>query len=116
MNFISWIVVLFAFSALGQKQFSGIVKNKTSNELLSKAFVQVIETGESSFTNEEGIFSFSGNFPEEVQLRVSAFGFESIVKTISTASESKISVLLEERHLDFEEITVSSGIAVQQNC
>jgi iron complex outermembrane receptor protein len=115
MKFISWIVVLFAFSALGQKQFSGIVKNKTSNELLSKALVQVIETGESSFTNVEGIFSFSGNFPEVVQLRVSVFGFESIVQTISTSSESKISVLLEERHLDFEEITVSSGITIQQN-
>jgi iron complex outermembrane receptor protein len=115
MKFSVLLVGLFAFSAMAQKQFTGIVKNKTSNELLSKAFVQVIETGESSFTNEEGVFSFSGNFPEEVQLRISAFGFESVVQTISTVSESKISVFLEERHLDFEEITVSSGIAVQQN-
>jgi len=115
MKFSVLIVVLFAFSAIAQKQFSGVVKNKTNNEFLSKAYVQVIETGESSYTNEEGVFSFSGNYPAILQLRISAIGFESIIQTISTSNESKISVFLEERHLDLEEITVSSGITVQQN-
>jgi len=115
MKFISLIVVLTAFSALGQKQFSGIVKNKANNQLLVKAFVQVIETGESSYTDEKGVFEFDGNFPANVQLRISAIGFESKMVVTSTFNGSKIEISLEERHLDLEEITVSSGIVIQQN-
>lgn len=115
MKFLVLIVGLFAFSAMAQKQFSGVVKNQATKQVLVKAYVQIVETGESSYTDEKGYFSFKGNFPQMIQLRVSALGFENKIVQVSVQDQTAIEINLTERHLDFEEITVSSGIAVQQN-
>ena len=63
MKFSVLLVGLFAFTAMAQKQFSGVVKNQATNQLLVKAYVQIVETGESSYTDEKGQFVFKGNFP-----------------------------------------------------
>lgn len=115
MKFYTLLMVLLAFSAVSQKQFSGVVKNKETNSPLSKVVVQIIETGESTITNELGKFEFLGNFPELIQLRFTANGYESQTLNYATISNPKLEVFLNERHLDLEEITVSTGIVVQQN-
>jgi len=115
MKFSVLLVGLFAFTAMAQKQFSGVVKNQATNQLLVKAYVQIVETGESSYTDEKGYFVFKGNFPQTIQLRVSALGFETKISSVSIQDQTELQIGLFEKHLDFEEITVSSGISVQQN-
>ncbi len=115
MKFSVLLVGLFAFTAMAQKQFSGVVKNQATNQLLVKAYVQIVETGESSYTDEKGQFVFKGNFPQTIQLRVSATGFETKIIGVAIQDQTEIQISLVERHMDLEEITVSSGITVQQN-
>lgn len=115
MKFSVLLVGLFAFTAMAQKQFSGVVKNQATNQLLVKAYVQIVETGESSYTDEKGYFEFKGNFPQTIQLRVSATGFETKIIGVAIQDQTEIQISLVERHIDLEEITVSSGITVQQN-
>ena len=115
MKFSVLLVGLFAFTAMAQKQFSGVVKNQATNQLLVKAYVQIVETGESSYTDEKGQFVFKGNFPQTIQLRVSTTGFEAKIIGVAIQDQTEIQISLVERHIDLEEITVSSGITVQQN-
>lgn len=115
MKFSVLLVGLFAFTAMAQKQFSGVVKNQATNQLLVKAYVQIVETGESSYTDEKGQFVFKGNFPQTIQLRVSATGFETKISGVAIQDQKEVQISLIERHIDLEEITVSSGITVQQN-
>lgn len=115
MKFIITLIGFLAFSAMAQKQFSGVVKNQATNQLLVKAYVQIIETGESSYTDEKGYFVFKGNFPQNIQLRFSAIGFETKMVDVAVQDQKEIQISLVERHIDLEEITVASGIIVQQN-
>ena len=124
MKFIALLVAFVALSTNAQKELSGFVKSKSSNLPIANARIHIEETGESSISDETGAFMFFGVYPESIHLHVSAIEFESKVLFLTQSAQalgrqylvgSKIEIYLEERHLDLEEITVSTGINVQKN-
>ena len=124
MKFIALLVAFVALSTNAQKELSGIVKSKRTNLPIANARIHIEETGESSISDETGAFMFLGVYPESIHLHVSAIEFESKVLALTESAQalgrqylvgSKIEIYLAERHLDLEEITVSTGINVQKN-
>ncbi|MEN9972774.1 MAG: hypothetical protein RIS20_1121 [Bacteroidota bacterium] len=123
MKFIALLVAFVALSTTAQKELSGYVKSKLTNLPIANARIQIEETGETSFSNESGAFIFFGNYPKIIHLHVAAVEFESKVLFLTESAQAlgrqyligSIEVFLSERHLDLEEITVSSGINVQKN-
>ena len=124
MKFIALLVAFVALSTNAQKELSGIVKSKRTNLPIANARIHIEETGEMSISDETGAFMFLGNYPESIHLHVSAIEFESKVLAFTQSAQalgrqylvgSKMEIYLAERHLDLEEITVSTGINVQKN-
>lgn len=123
MKFIALLVAFVALSTNAQKEISGFVKNKRTNLPIANARIHIEETGETSISDETGAFRFLGNYPESIHLHVSAIEFESKVLFLTESKQAlgrqyligSLEVYLSERHLDLEEITVSTGINVQKN-
>lgn len=123
MKFIAFIIAFVAFSAVAQNELSGFVKSKMTNLPIAHARVQIEETGETSISDETGAFLFLGNYPKMIHLHVSAMDYESKVLFLTESEQAlgrqyligKLEVYLSERHLDLEDITVSTGTNVQKN-
>jgi iron complex outermembrane receptor protein len=124
MKFIALLVAFVALSTNSQKELSGFVKSKSSNLPIANARIHIEETGETSITDETGAFLFFGNYPGVIHLHVLAFEFESKLLFLSESSNalgrhylitSSLEIFLAERHLDLEDITVSTGTNVQKN-
>jgi iron complex outermembrane receptor protein len=124
MKFIALLVAFVALSTHAQKELSGFVKSKVTNLPIANARIQIEETGETSVSDETGAFMFLGNYPESIHLHVYAMEFESKVLFLTLSAQArgldyliggKIDIFLAERHLDLEDITVSTGINVQKN-
>lgn len=116
---MKWLVIvacLIASNNFAQiRQFSGVVKQKDSNELLAGITIQLIETGEYTKTNQLGEFQFNGVLLEKVSIRCVGYGFESQVLFVDLTQNQNLEVLLVEKHLDLEEVTISSGIQMERN-
>ena len=124
MKIIAFITAFVALSATAQKEISGFVKSKLTNQPIANARLQLEETGETSITDETGAFMFLGNYPGVIHLHVSAFEFESKLLFLAESANalgrhylmpSSLEIFLAERHLDLEDITVSTGTNVQKN-
>ena len=124
MKIIAFITAFVALSATAQKEISGFVKSKLTNQPIANARLQLEETGETSITDETGAFMFFGNYPGAIHLHVSAFEFESKLLFLAESANalgrhyliaSSLEIFLAERHLDLEDITVSTGTNVQKN-
>ena len=112
------IIVLFllcSFGVLGQKRLTGVVKNKETKIGIDDAQIQILETGDRTFSNKEGVFIFEGNFPENVQLKAAALGYQTELINVSFSVSNSIEIILTEKHVDLEEITISTGANVMQN-
>jgi iron complex outermembrane receptor protein len=107
--------ILLSFGVYGQKKLTGVIKNKETNFGIDAAQIQIIETGDRTYSNLKGEFIFEGNFPENIQLKVGAVGFQTEILNFSFSNSNAIEIKLTEKHVDLEEITVSTGANVMQN-
>ena len=101
---------LFALSLLANAQFnfSGTVKNKTSNEAIAGAIISIDKTFIASQTNNEGNFEIRNLKPGTYIIHVSYIGFQKITDTIILSENKKIDFLLEENTVLMDEVVVSA--------
>ena len=107
--------MLLSFGVFGQKKLTGVIKNKDTDLGIEAAQVHIIETGDRTYSNLKGEFIFEGNFPENIQLKVGAVGFQTEILNFTFSKSQYIEIKLTEKHVDLEEITVSTGANVMQN-
>ncbi len=93
-NFII-LFLLLTFQLFAQQKIvcSGVVRDKTTGEVLIAAFVQEITTQNADFTNEQGRFSLFVNSP--AQLEISYVGYEPVVISIAARHDTIVHVQLE---------------------
>ena len=115
MKKIIFLFLLGSFGVLGQKRLTGVVKNKETKLGIDDAQIQILETGDRTFSNKEGVFIFEGNFPKNVQLKAAALGYQTELISVSFSVSNSIEIILTEKHVDLEEITISTGANVMQN-
>ncbi len=99
--------MLFASGSIYAQDFSGQILDSTTKEAIPYAQLFLVDYHQGVKTDDNGFFSFSGTYPTRVTIRVSAFGYETIVVETSTSNNMKF--YLNETHLIINEVTVSSA-------
>jgi iron complex outermembrane receptor protein len=116
---MKFILLLVAFASsiflYGQQVIKGEVFTDLEKRTpISNVLIYLLETEQNTISDEQGRFEFLGKFPNQVQLRVVKNGFETKVLRVDLSESNKLQITLLEKHIELEEITISSGIAVQQ--
>ena len=115
MNKIILGFILLSFGVFGQKKITGVIKNKDTKLVIEAAQIQILETGDRVFSDKNGLFVFDGNFPVNIQLKVGAIGYQTELINYSFNNAVSLDISLTEKHVDLDEITVSTGANVMQN-
>lgn len=102
------LIALFLTSVnLFAQDFSGQILDSTTKEGIPFAQLFLIDYHQGTKTDEFGKFSFSGKYPERVTVRVSAFGYETVILETSVSTNLKFYLL--ESHIDVKEVTASGN-------
>jgi iron complex outermembrane receptor protein len=115
MNKIILGFILLSFGVFGQKKITGVIKSKETKLAIEAAQIQILETGDRVFSDKNGLFVFDGNFPVNIQLKVGAIGYQTELINYSFNNAVSLDIALTEKHVDLDEITVSTGANVMQN-
>lgn len=99
--------LLFFTSGYAQETIRGSVSNASTGLPVTAVSVTVSESGEGTFTNDNGEFSLKTNRKFPVTLNFSSIGFESLTRTVNSASEF-ISVSLTPASVLGQEVVVSA--------
>lgn len=100
------VLILSASYSFGQV-LKGIVKDKGSLQVIPYSSVVLIDLDLSTTTDSLGTFQFSNSLPSKVRLKVAATGYESA--TLEVLSSSEVIVLLDEKHIELDEVTISDS-------
>lgn len=86
------------------QQLTGTVKDHLNNESIPGAKIELRELGVATFTDVNGQFTLEGDWPEKLNLRVSAMTYES--KTLSVTCCDSINLTLSPDPHDMDEVMV----------
>lgn len=104
---ISIIAGLVFCSLSYSQQFHGTVIDAETNEPIPMASVYISDVQVGARTDSAGVFHFHISLPQSVTLKVTAYGYESMVSTVKT-DEGSLVLKLSENHLEIDEIVVST--------
>lgn len=100
------VLILSASNSFGQV-LKGVVKEKTSLQVIPFASVVLIDLDLSTTADSSGTFQFTNSLPAKVRLKVTATGYEST--TLEVVSTSEVIVLMDEKHIELDEVTISDS-------
>ncbi len=101
------VAALFMCASLYSQQFHGEIRDANTKEPIPLASVYISDVQVGARTDSLGVFHFHISLPENVTLKVSAFGYESLVKSVNTKQGAAV-IELSENHLEIDEIVVST--------
>ena len=105
MKFIILFTLLTVFSVNGQT-FKGKVLDSLTNESIPFATISILELDLSTKSDSSGTFSFNSHLPSDFSIRISATGYETVVRK-QLNKESLMVFNLIESHHNLEEVTIS---------
>lgn len=110
------VLLFFGGQALTQS-IQGEVVDKETKDGIPFAQVTLVDFHTTVQCNENGKFIIRGKFPETVQMRVNATGYETQTLTVVFDNEERfVSVKMEVLHLEIDEVTVTaSGNELKSN-
>lgn len=93
------------------QEVSGYVRSGSNEKGIPFASVYAMDQGLGCLTDTAGFFIFSSILPERFSVRVSAVGYETRAVEIKTQDikAGGLIIILEEHHLDLDEVIVSSN-------
>lgn len=111
------VLVLICFfigkTALGQSIVGKVFDTQTSIPIpFANILLIDIQTG--TLSNDKGIFEFKNNIPKQARLKVSAIGYETIIKIIDLSTTDTIYIGLAQMHVELAEVTVSTPTGILQ--
>lgn len=101
------VSVLFFSAGYAQETIKGSVSNASTGHPVPAVSVTVSESGEGTFTNDNGEFTLRTNKAFPMTLNFSSIGFESLTRKVNSASEF-ISVSLTPASVLGQEVVVSA--------
>ncbi len=114
----STFIGLLLLSSISFLRSQQIIKGHISNEQklpLKEVLVQVLESGQSTKSKEDGSFLLEGKFPSQVHLLLTYSGYESQTVSYSFSSNEKLELAMTAAHVDFEEVSVVAGMFFHKN-
>lgn len=112
-QFILMIAGLMFCGFSHSQQFHGKVIDTETKQPIPLASVYISDVQVGARTDSSGVFHFHISLPENVTLKVSAFGYESLVTAVNTKEGESI-IELSENHLEIDEIVVSTPGSSEQ--
>ncbi|MFN5418590.1 MAG: TonB-dependent receptor domain-containing protein [Flavobacteriia bacterium] len=106
-HLLASLVLLFLVSFSNAQTFSGIIKNKNTQNAIPFANVYLIDFEIGTISDSLGEFQFNITLPEKVKIRISNALYETQILSVET--KIKNTFYLEESHIEFEEIVISSS-------
>ena len=99
------ITMIVMNKTIGQ-ELSGRVVDATTNEGVPSASIVIKSIGVGVYSDENGYFKLTNSLPSEFEVEVSMATFET--QYLSTKRGDTLLIKLEEHHLDFQDVIVSS--------
>lgn len=101
------MLCIFAFSSLSYTQeISGFIFDSLTLKPLPQTQILLVDYHQGTYTDDNGFYTFSGNYPSKVQMKISVLGYETKLLTwIQTLNNQTVYLL--PQHLEIEEITAS---------
>lgn len=112
-QFILMIAGLMFCGFSYSQQFHGKVIDAETSEPIPMASVYISDVQVGARTDSLGVFHFHISLPQTVTLKVTAYGYESMVSSVRT-DEGSIVLKLSENHLEIDEIVVSTPGSSEQ--
>lgn len=105
-NYFCMIITFFVMNQTVGQELSGRVVDVTTNEGVPSVSIVVKSVGVGTFTDVNGYFNLSNSLPNEFEVEVSLATFHT--QYLKVKRGDSILIKLEEHHLDFEDVVVSS--------
>jgi iron complex outermembrane receptor protein len=105
-------LILITGLSFGQTS-SGKVLDNVTKKPIPFASLQILDLGIGTTTDSSGTFVFSGKLPNTFLVQFSCIGYNSMV--VNLALGEGIEILVEESHLQLEEVTISSSTGKLEN-
>ena len=100
------ILIFFMTNQTIGQELSGRVVDKATNEGIASASIVIKSIGVGVYSDADGYFNFSNSLPNEFEIEVSLTTFET--QYLSVHRGDTVFIKLEEHHLDFQDVIVSS--------
>lgn len=94
------------------QQFAGKVIDEETSEPVPFASVYLVDIQLGTKTDTLGQFVIKGDLPEVLNVKISAFGYETVISAFETTKP--VIIKLKENHLEIDEIVVSTPGSNQQ--
>ena len=100
------LAVTISFQSIAQ--IGGKVIDISSRLPISGAQITIVQFDRSTKTDSTGSFLFSGEFPQNLQLRIQFSGYETQLMSIQLPYSNGL-IEMVEKHISLEEVTISGG-------
>ncbi|MEM8507662.1 MAG: TonB-dependent receptor [Bacteroidota bacterium] len=112
-NLLYLTLVLFSVTAVAQQMtLTGTITDPEGNPI-EGANIFVLETAKGSSSNAEGIYRIEGLKERSYFLQISYLGFQTITKTVNTATTTEIDFVLSQVSDQLGEVVVSANRRLQ---
>ena len=106
--FISIFFFIFTISTSFGQTLRGKVIDADDNSGVSYASIFFVDLQTGIMADENGDFSFSGQLPREVKLKISSLGYETKIIAVTTSEEKDLEIKLKPIHVELHEVIVSN--------
>jgi iron complex outermembrane receptor protein len=106
------VLLLSHFNVVSQT-FNGSIKDQHTGSPIPFSSIYILDLEIGIIADSAGNFNAKNSLPSQIKAKFSATGYESKVLTIQLPATNFV-VLLEERHLEFDEIIVSNNQGAKQ--
>ena len=112
-HLICSVILLSGFQVFSQS-IRGQITDSETKEGIPYVRIALIDFHTAVQSDENGVFSIHGKFPDKVRIRVSATGYEPVSKEV--VINLPVAIAMEAIHLEIEEVSVTaSGNELKRN-
>jgi iron complex outermembrane recepter protein len=104
---------LFQMNTFAQILTGKAVDEETKNPV-AFATVHLIDLQSGTLTDTNGVFSFNNNLPQLLKIKISAIGYESVIKQLQLPVSDTVVFELKSMHVQLNEVTVSKATGMLQ--
>lgn len=104
---LCFIAVYLSYTIQAQTTFTGIIKDKQTNEVLPGAILYFPDLKSSSVSKADGTFEIH-NLPSiKALLQVRLLGYQTVIKTIDLSMIVPVNIEMEQSHIEANEVVVT---------
>lgn len=113
--YISSLVLFVYTHTCFSQSVIGKVLDTEAKTPIESAVIQFVDLHSGVITDSMGVFKYTGVLPQNCKIKVSAIGYETLLKIYDSKNIDTLFIELHEAHLDLNEVTVTSTGVLQKH-